>query len=743
MDFLFNPFKNNSLVMATVQHRLSAPQGFLKAAFLKKAILCSGILLLFLSSHAQEINLYSGCNMVLNGSVNVVINNIALKNNGTFTAGSSTVFFTGNTDTTISYISGSSYTRFNNLTVDKSAYGTAVKSAAGVKNILTLTTGYLYADSNLTLLSDASNTARLAAVTPGADVLGKTLVERYIPSKRAWRLMTAPVTNGSDIYNCWQNNGVYSVGKGLLVSGPGGGNGLDNGNAASLKTWDVASQALAPVSNTHTKISATNTGSADNTGYFVFIRGDRNPTNFIIPNSNITTITGVGKLQTGTQTFTAATTAGKYTLIGNPYASPINFSNVTRTNLVKRFYVWDPTLNTMGGFVTLDDVDNDGVYSKSVAGSAQTKEIQSTQAFFVETSSNGAASLTFTESAKSTNNNINVFRPMAAPGSIRADLYLLNSDSSVVLADGVLAEYNSLFNDSVSNEDALKFSNINESVAFARYGKSLAIERRPLIDVSDTLFIKLSKTTLRNYQLQLTAAGLDQQGLLAFFEDRYLSTITPLDLSVTTVVNFLVNADPASAGSGRFRIIFRPLSVLPVVFVSVKAYQVNDKIQVAWKAGDEGSTMSYEVEKSVDGINFTSVKTIGKNNTGNYAWTDMNAIAGKNIYRIKNIANDGAAQYSATVIVWIAKKNTHFSVEPNPVKGNSIQLHFANQPTGMYHFNLMNNAGQLVYSTSRHISNSSTLQVMNTNTALAAGMYQLQITGPSGIIETQQLIIQQ
>ena len=126
----------------------------------------------------------------------------------------------------------------------------------------------------------------------------------------------------------------------------GGANGLDNGNASSLKAWDVSSQSLVQVLNTYVDISPTNTGSADNTGYFVFIRGDRCLCNFTIPYTNITTITSIGGLQIGSQTFTASATAGQYTLIGNPYASPIDFNSLSRTNLVKRFYVWDPKLNT-------------------------------------------------------------------------------------------------------------------------------------------------------------------------------------------------------------------------------------------------------------------------------------------------------------------------------------------------------------------------------------------------------------
>lgn len=709
-------------------------------SIIKRLFYCWALLLLGLVASAQEMNIYPGCNFILQGNINVVVNNTAFKNNGSFSAGSSTVSFTGNADTTASYINGTGNIKFYNLTLDNASYGTAVKSAAGVRNILTISAGKLYADSNLTLLSDASNTARVAAIPAGATVLGKVMVERYIPARRAWRLLTAPVTSSSTIYNSWQNAGVYSAGKGILISGPGG-TGLDNSNATSLKAWDIASQSLQPVTNTYAGISAGNTGTADNTGYFVFIRGDRNPNNFVIPNTNVTTITGIGALQTGTQVFTASASAGKYTLIGNPYASPIDFNALTRTNLVKRFYVWDPTLNTLGGYVTLDDLDNDGVYSKSVAGSAQTKEIQSSQAFFVETNSNGAASLTITESAKSSTNNLAVFRPLGnRTESIQTDLYLLNSDNSLVLADGTLAEYNDGFDEAVTNEDALKFTNINENISMLRNGTGLAIERRPLVNSTDTLFLKIARTTQRNYQLQITAVNFYHPELTAYFEDTYLHTRNQLDLSSNNPVNFAVDGNTASAAANRFRIVFKPVLVLPVAFSSVDAYLLNDNIKVDWRVGNEVDIANYTIERSVDGINFSAIHIISKNATGNYSYTDAAPVAGENFYRIKSTGTDGSIQYSRTVTV-LYNKVQYFTVYPNPVKGHSINLQFANIATGLYQFNLVDNAGHLVYSNKLKIANDATSLVLNVNKNITAGTYLLQISSPSGETATQKLMI--
>ncbi|WP_218029243.1 hypothetical protein, partial [Segetibacter aerophilus] len=167
--------------------------------------------------------------------------------------------------------------------------------------------------NKLLLKSGAAGSASIGAVTGTLTNATNITVERYIPSRRAWRLITAPLSNANTIRQAWQNNGVYTAGIGTFITGPTG-TGLDNSNAYSLKTYNVGSQQLVDVSNTTQSLSSA-TGSADNKGYFLFVRGDRNPTNLTPPNTNVTTLSSVGTLQTGTQTFSAAATANNFTLI--------------------------------------------------------------------------------------------------------------------------------------------------------------------------------------------------------------------------------------------------------------------------------------------------------------------------------------------------------------------------------------------------------------------------------------------
>ena len=528
---------------------------------------------------AQSITVNPRSQLIMNGAVFLVVKNAALINNGTVSDDLGTVQFNGHKDSSFSYVTGTQATILYNLTVNKTAFSTTLKSAVAVRNVLGVYGGILYAQGNLTLKSNSSLTARVDVVPAAANIIGNTIVERYFAAKRSWRLVTAPLTNTPTIFNTWQNKGVYVPAINTCVSGPNptgaGGNGLDVSiqNNSSMKTWDYASQTLFPVLNTYVPLSQGITGNADNTGYFLFVRGDRNFNNFYIPNTNVTTLSSNGQLQVGTQNFPASNVGGGYTLIGNPFASPVDFNSISRNNLVKRFYVWDPALNVVGGYVMLDDLDNDGVYTKSVGSCSQNKHIQSSQAFFVETIANGSAGISFLETCKSAGNNNTLFRPLPSLQSqIQTMRILLNkkqANGSIILADEVLLQCNAIYSDSVDRDDAMKFTNINENIGLVRSAKTLTAERRKPLHTNDTLFLKLTKTTQRKYQLKVLPENIHVDGLQAWLEDAYLSNSTSISLTGSSDYDFTIDSSATSIAPSRFRIVFKQAHILPIKITAV------------------------------------------------------------------------------------------------------------------------------------------------------------------------------
>jgi hypothetical protein len=338
----------------------------------------------------------------------------------------------------------------------------------------------------------------------------------------------------------------------------------------------------------------------------------------------------------------------------------------------------------------------------------------------------------------------------AGTESMRINLYLLNANNTTILADGVLTEYNNLYHDSVTLEDAYKFTNINENLGLTRYGCVLAVERRPIISAADTVFLKLWKTTSRDYQFEFVSISLNHPGMQAFLEDAYLGTSTALSLSGATKINFSVNADAASAGLNRFRIVYQEsytASPLPVTFTSVKGYRLSSKIAIDWKVENEINIAKYEVERSENGTDFIKVNTIAtrQNNAySSYSWVDDNPVSGNNFYRIKSVDRNGSGKFSSIVKVATGKTSAGtITIFPNPIKGNMVNLRFTNQPTGIYQVRLINNSGQVVYSGRLPVNSSNISQALFTDKKLAGGIYQLEIKAPDNTVNIQQAIVQE
>lgn len=719
-----------------------------------KPVLSSGI------ATINNLVINSGASLTVTGiGVTLQIAGTITNSGGTFNVTNGSLDFNGTVPQTIAgnLFSGNT---LKNLTVSNTSL--AVSGGGGLLNITgdlafgNVSGATLTTNNNIVLVSTDTSTARVADITNGGarsgnSFNGQVTVQRYFPALRAWRLITSPLSNTGNIFNSWQNGGLPATiapGNGTYVTGTvvgtgGTGNGLDNGPFLnpSLKTGSN----LTDVNNTITTMLSNSTGNADNIGYLMFVRGDRNPINTVVPNTNTTTLSSKGKLQTGTQTFQAIGTLGAFTLIGNPYASPVDLNKVTLNNLAKRFYVWDPKLNLVGGYILLDDYYNTGTFNitpPSPDGKAN-QFIQSSEAFFVQTSSDAPASIIFNEDDKSSSNNLSMFRPMN-PGqmqSFRTNLYLLNDDGSTHLADGNLAEFDDSYNPGVDLQDALKFYNVNETIGLLSGSTLLGVNRRPPLANSDTLFYKFIKNRQRKYQFEFIAAQLERDNLAGFVEDKFLNKLSPLNMNNTTKLNFEVTADAAAAAADRFRVVFKP----SVVYTKVAATVLNSDIGVEWSVANEFDIKSYDVERSTDGTNFTKLGAVvssgNSTNMVTYSWLDVSPALGYYYYRVRSISNSNVVGHSNVVKVKINKSTPAIYVFPNPVTQNEIHLQMNSMPQGVYNVRLINNLGQVILANRiSHASGTST-ETMRPDTRLLSGIYQLQVTAPDKKITMVKVIV--
>ena len=101
---------------------------------------------------------------------------------------------------------------------------------------------------------------------------------------------------------------------------------------------------------------------------------------------------------------------------------------------------------------------------------------------------------------------------------------------------------------------------------------------------------------------------------------------------------------------------FGPVSILPVVFTSFYASrQNNHAVILTWATAQEINNNSFEVQRSIDGQNWTTVAALAgagnSNRTQHYRYADETATSEVVYYRIRQIDANGNSQVSALKVI--------------------------------------------------------------------------------------------
>jgi uncharacterized repeat protein (TIGR01451 family) len=113
------------------------------------------------------------------------------------------------------------------------------------------------------------------------------------------------------------------------------------------------------------------------------------------------------------------------------------------------------------------------------------------------------------------------------------------------------------------------------------------------------------------------------------------------------------------------------LSPLPVTLVSFNAALTGPVVNVTWKTSIEEDVKHFEVLRSTNGVDFTTIGTVQPGQT-NYLFVDKDPLKGYNYYRLKSVDMDGSASYSTIVLVNVKNgADIISSLYPNPATGNA------------------------------------------------------------------------
>ncbi|MDB5207297.1 MAG: type sorting protein [Flavisolibacter sp.] len=447
------------------------------------------------------------------------------------------------------------------LLVNRTGAGAAVTigNLVNIVDVLDVQNGALNAAGNIVLKSTATNTARVAPVT--GSISGDVTVERFIPARRAWRLLAAPVAGTQSINAAWQE-GVTSASPNPNPN-PGFGTHITQGSSAAGLDFNTAAGATGSlkqynnVTNTWDIVNNTAIPAVNSNAWFIFVRGDRSISlSFSSVPPNNTTLRSRGNLKTGNQLYNVFPT--NLTPVANPYAAPINFATITKTNVANSFFLVDPKMGASGAFVNVIFNTATGVYdvTPSTFVSPNSQYIQSGQGFLVSSIGGGAASIIIKESDKSATPAASVFRPNAPDKSLRINLQQVATDNTSTLIDGVLCSYATQFSNKVDEQDVVKPENPFENLGMVREGKTIMVERRNGISAGDQIQLKLWNTNPGNYSFEFDPLNLSLEQQPVFLEDRYLHTFTPISLEISSSISFKITADAGSSNPNRFTVVF-------------------------------------------------------------------------------------------------------------------------------------------------------------------------------------------
>ena len=109
---------------------------------------------------------------------------------------------------------------------------------------------------------------------------------------------------------------------------------------------------------------------------------------------------------------------------------------------------------------------------------------------------------------------------------------------------------------------------------------------------------------------------------------------------------------------------------LPVELLTYTAYSIgNNKVSIDWEMTNEEKIAHFEVESSIDGVNFKSLQSVSVSDSVGYKYhvLDENPVIGNNYYRLVVFEDDGSVKYFETKLVRIGNEITDkISLFPNP-----------------------------------------------------------------------------
>jgi hypothetical protein len=188
--------------------------------------------------------------------------------------------------------------------------------------------------------------------------------------------------------------------------------------------------------------------------------------------------------------------------------------------------------------------------------------------------------------------------------------------------------------------------------------------------------------------------------------------------------------DPLSSNIATVNITYAAKATLPVIITNFSGSIAGQQAQLAWSVAQNQDGELFEVQKSHDGKNFTTIARVSntqKAGAEQYSYVD-GGFKGIAYYRLKVINKNASSSYSKTIVLQEKNSSTGNSLTllQNPVL-SSIQFSYSTPVAGAATVNLYTTSGVKVFSTTINMQRGTTQTTLATNNKVVAGTYVLEV----------------
>ncbi|WP_276501188.1 T9SS type A sorting domain-containing protein [Terrimonas pollutisoli] len=184
---------------------------------------------------------------------------------------------------------------------------------------------------------------------------------------------------------------------------------------------------------------------------------------------------------------------------------------------------------------------------------------------------------------------------------------------------------------------------------------------------------------------------------------------------------------------------------LPVIFANVRVIEKDNGVEIGWSNLTERDVLSYSVERSTNGRDFTMIAQqqaiSNANDKADYLAFDAAPMTGVNYYRIRVEEIGGKVTYTRILSVNLKNNVLSLQLYPNPVIGKQVTVSLANLRRGQYYLKVVSSSGQQVFTQTINSISSKITQVIDLPASLKTGAYNMIVTG-DGFNESKIFIVQ-